>query len=84
MFNFYSDEDLEPGDVIGIRFHSISQRYYNYIVQLTSIAGGGGGGPFQTPPTTVRGNLVNQNNIDNYALGYFRLCEVEVLEYTIQ
>ncbi len=85
MFNFYSHEDLAQGDVVGIRFHSISQQYYNYMIQLISIAeGGAGGGPFQTPPTTVRGNLVNQIDIDNYALGYFRVCEVEVVDYTVQ
>jgi hypothetical protein len=32
----------------------------------------------------VRGNIVNKTSIDNYALGFFSLCEVDVLDYTIQ
>jgi len=85
MFNFISDEDFKPGDVIHIKLHGISERYYNYMSILTELAGGGAGsGPFQTPPVNVRGNLINQTNQKNFALGYFRLGEVTAVDYTIE
>ncbi|QEE50934.1 DUF4249 domain-containing protein [Flavobacterium alkalisoli] len=85
IFNFFSDEDLEPGQVVNISLHSSSERYYNYMRQLIEIAeGGAGSGPFQVPPSTVRGNLVNQNDINNYALGYFRVTQAVKTDYTIQ
>ena len=43
-----------------------------------------GGGPFETQPATVRGNIINQTNPDNFALGYFRLSEVDEFIYTIE
>jgi hypothetical protein len=44
----------------------------------------GGAGPWSTTPVNVRGNIVNQTNHANFALGYFRLCEVDRLEYIVQ
>lgn len=84
MFSFISDEDFASGQVLDIKLYGISERYYNYMQILLNVAGGGGGGPFETPPATVHGNLVNQTNEANYALGYFRLSEVDALLYTIQ
>lgn len=85
MFNFFSDEDLEAGQIVNISLYGTSEQYYNYMMQLISIAeGGAGGGPFQTPPATVRGNIVNQTDINNYALGYFRITEAVKIDYTIQ
>ncbi|OYQ45106.1 hypothetical protein CHU92_02215 [Flavobacterium cyanobacteriorum] len=85
MFGFFSQEDLTAGDVVGIRLYGISERYYNYMGILISVSGGdGGGGPFATPPATVRGNIINQTNEANYPLGYFRLSEVSTINYTIQ
>ncbi|AWH86144.1 DUF4249 domain-containing protein [Flavobacterium album] len=85
MFGIYDHEDFEPGDVLKIRLYGVSQRYYNYMDQLIDIAeGGAGSGPFQTVPANVRGNIVNQASPDNYALGYFRLGQVDTLDYVIQ
>ena len=75
IFSLYSDEDLEAGQTLDFKLSGISQRYYNYMNILLSIAGSGGGSPFQSPPATVRGNIVNTTNEDNFALGYFRLSE---------
>jgi hypothetical protein len=81
----YSDPDLKQGTKIAITHYGISESYYNYMNKLISIASSSGGGsPFQTPPATVRGNIVNQTNSDNYALGYFSLSEVDYRNYTIQ
>jgi hypothetical protein len=43
-----------------------------------------GGGPFETQPATVRGNVVNETNPDNFPLGYFRVSERDTLMYIIQ
>lgn len=82
-FGIFSHEDLEAGDEIGIRLYGISQRYFEYMEKLLMISGGSGG-PFGTAPATVRGNLVNQTDESKYALGYFRLCEVDRTQFTIQ
>lgn len=85
MFNFFSDEDLKAGQTIGIMLHGTSKQYYNYMRQLIEIAeGGAGSGPFQVPPSTVRGNIVNQTDINNYALGYFRVTQAVKTDYTVQ
>ena len=83
MFDIYSSEDLKAGDMINLRLYGISKRYYEYFDKLLGIAGGNGG-PFETVPVTVRGNIINQTNVDNYALGYFRLSEVDDRSYTVQ
>jgi hypothetical protein len=51
---------------------------------LVSIAGNNGGGPFQSPPATVRGNIINTTDKANYPLGYFSLSEIDFRSYTIQ
>ncbi|WP_294821617.1 DUF4249 domain-containing protein [uncultured Flavobacterium sp.] len=80
-----SDEDFNPGDNVGFKLYGISERYYNFMMILISITEGGtGSGPFQTPPVNARGNIINQTNQENFAFGYFRLGEVEKLDYTIQ
>jgi len=81
----FSDPDLKVGSVIAITHYGISESYYNYMNKIISISSSSGGGsPFQTPPATVRGNIVNQKNIDNYALGFFSLSEIDIRNYTIQ
>ena len=84
MFGLYSNEDLKAGDTIDYTLYGISTPYYNYMNILLGIAGTNGGSPFQTPPATVRGNIINQINEANYCLGYFRLCEVDKLQYVVQ
>ncbi|WP_309640833.1 DUF4249 family protein [Flavobacterium sp.] len=84
FFSVTDNEDLSVGDNVEITHYGISRSYYNYMNVLLSVAGNSGGGPFQSPPATVRGNIVNQTNFDNYALGFFRLSEADTRSYTIQ
>lgn len=82
MFGFYSHEDLESGQTLDFSIYGISKTYYNYMNVLGGIVGGGG--PFQTPPATLRGNIVNTSNFNNYALGYFNVSEMDSLHYTVE
>lgn len=84
FFSLSQNSDLKIGDNIEIKHFGISKQYYNYMSVLLSIAGNSGGGPFQSPPATVRGNIVNTTDAANYALGYFRLSEVDTKSYTIK
>jgi len=77
----FSDEDLEVGDDIRITFRGISASFYNYmnlILETTS------GNPFSTPPANIRGNIINQTQTENYALGYFLLSEGHQFTYTVE
>ena len=81
----FSNEDLQQGSKIAITHYGVSQLYYNYMNKIISISNSSGGGsPFQTPPATITGNIVNQNTVSNYALGFFSVCEVDVRYYVIQ
>jgi len=98
--NFYVDEDtfyqgnrffsvslsdkVKKGDKINVTHFGISKSYYNYLSVLLSIASNGGGSPFQSPPATVRGNIINTTNAANYPLGYFSISESDKIEYTVQ
>ncbi len=82
--SFSDDEDLTAGNQIEITHYGISKQYYNYMNILVSIAGSNVGGPFQSPPATVKGNMINVTNKDNYPLGYFSLSETSTKKYKIE
>lgn len=84
IFGLYTSEDLKKADNLDISIYGISERYYNYMNILISIAGSNGGSPFQSPPATVRGNIVNISNEANFALGYFSLSEIDTKNYIVQ
>ena len=84
FFSLSDDDDLEIGNEIEITHYGISKQYYNYMSILVSIAGSNIGGPFQSPPATVKGNMVNVTTKDNYPLGYFSLSETSTKKYKIE
>lgn len=84
FFSISQSDKINKGDKITVTHFGISKSYYNYLSVLLSIASNGGGSPFQSPPATVRGNLINATNADNYPLGYFSLSESDKREYIIQ
>ncbi|MCG9970239.1 DUF4249 domain-containing protein [Christiangramia crocea] len=84
IFGYYSTEDIEPGDLIEIELQGISKSYYEYLFILRSQIGTNEGGPFETMPATVKGNIINQSDRDNYPFGYFRLSEMDFTTYTVE
>ena len=84
IFGYFSDEDIEKGDIISIEIEGISKAYYEYLFILRSQVGTNQGGPFETMPARVRGNIINMTNNDNYPFGYFHLSEVDQKTYTVQ
>ncbi|KUJ61935.1 hypothetical protein AR687_10280 [Flavobacteriaceae bacterium CRH] len=83
FFSISDDDELKIGDKISLTHYGISKQYYNYMSILVSIAGNSSGGPFQSPPATVKGNIINTTDKSNYPLGYFSLSETDSRTYTI-
>lgn len=83
FFSISQSDDLKAGDEITVTHFGVSKTYYNYMNVLISIAGSSGGGPFQSPPATVRGNIINTTNPDDYPLGYFSISEADTKKYLI-
>lgn len=79
----FSSEDLESGSVVEIEFYSISKSYYDFLFRLL-LQTGSAGGPFQAQPATVRGNIINLNNFDDFPFGYFSLSTFEKVSYTVE
>lgn len=83
IFGYFLVEDIEPGDVVTFNLFGINRQNYSFLFTLLQ-QGDAPAGPFETQPATVRGNIVNQTNPDNFPLGYFRISEVYSLVYTVQ
>ena len=84
FFSISQNDELKKGDKIDIRHFGISKTYSNYMKVLISVAGSSNGAPFQSPSATVRGNIINTTNFDNYALGYFSVSEADAKKYDVQ
>lgn len=84
MFGYYVVEDLAPGDDVYFYLHGANEAFYNYMFILLQQTSNQGSGPFETQPATVRGNIINETNPEDFPLGYFRISEVSILSYTVQ
>lgn len=84
IFGYYLVEDLAVADEVKFNLYGVSEAFYNYMFILLQQTSEQGGGPFETQPATVRGNIINETNPENFPLGYFRISEVSTLNYTVQ
>jgi hypothetical protein len=84
FFSVTQNDSLKVGSKINITHFGISKSYFNYMAIIIDLARGSGGGPFQSPPATIRGNVVNATDPENYPLGYFSVSEIDAREYIIQ
>ena len=84
FFSISQNDDLKTGDNIEVTHFGISKEYYNYMSVLVSIASNSGGGPFQSPPATVKGNIKNTTKFEDFPLGYFSLSEIDTRKYVIE
>jgi hypothetical protein len=77
-------EELEPGTPIELQITGIDRRAFQFFETLIQQTSDGGGGPFDTQPATVRGNITDVDDPDNFPFGYFRVSQVFELDYIAQ
>ncbi|AZQ44819.1 DUF4249 domain-containing protein [Nonlabens ponticola] len=74
-------EDLNPQMEILLTIEGIDQRAFTFYETLLQQGADAGGGPFDTQPATVRGNVINETDSSRFPLGYFRISEIYRLNY---
>ena len=94
-FSYFYDEEFESGTLLEVGLLGADRTFFNYMDLLVEQTDGQQG-PFQTPVTTVRGNMFdvteldNNDNVDNTAqaelfpLGYFAIVQEFRAEITIE
>lgn len=94
-FSFFYDQSFESGTVIEISILGVDQTFYDYMNQLI-VQSGDSQGPFQTPASTVRGNVFDVTDLDNidvldnvdqpdvFPLGYFAIVQEQKAEVIIE
>ena len=84
-FSFsYFYEDMFAGQEITLKILGIDEQFYNYAFQVIELSDQDNSDPFQVPPSVTRGNILNTENPDNFALGYFSISEAYRLNFTIE
>lgn len=81
-FLSYRAEDLAAGDEVLFHLYGVTEEFHDFMFILLQQTGGGG--PFETQPATVRGNIINETNPNNYPYGYFRISEVSLFNYVVE
>ena len=75
--NYFSEDEIELPETITIKMSGISKKYHTYFRILQSQSGQNGGGPFQSVPSSLLGNMINTTNENNFPLGYFHISETD-------
>ena len=74
---FYQEDEIEVPTTVTLRMSGITKDYFTYYRILLDQSGVNGGGPFQSVPSSLLGNMINTTNEDNFPLGYFHISETD-------
>jgi hypothetical protein len=75
--SFYQEDEIELPTTVTIKMSGVSKEYYTYFNILIDQSGQNAGGPFESVPSSLLGNVINTTNEDNFPLGYFQISETD-------
>ena len=76
---FYQEEEIEVPTNVTVTMSGITKDYFTYFRILQNQSGTSGGGPFQSVPSSLLGNVINTTNEANFPLGYFHISETDII-----
>lgn len=94
-FSYFYDQKFEPGTLLEVGILGADRTFYNYMDLLLEQTDGQQG-PFQTPISTVRGNVFDVTGLDNldrfdnadrpevFPLGYFAIVQEFRTQITVE
>ena len=75
---FYDEEDITLPTTVNIKMSGISKEFYTYYRVLIDQSGQNAGGPFETIPSSLLGNMINITDESKFPLGYFHISETDI------
>jgi len=76
---FYQEDEIEVPTNVTVTMSGITKDYFTYFRILQNQSGTSGGGPFQSVPSSLLGNVINTTNEANFPLGYFHISETDII-----
>ena len=80
---FYQEDEVEIPSTVLIKMSGVTKEYLTYFNVLISQSGEQAGGPFETIPSSLLGNIVNTTNNENFPLGYFHISETDTYNLSL-
>jgi hypothetical protein len=74
---FYGEDEIELPTTVRVKMSGITKEYFTYFRILINQSGQNSGGPFQSIPSSLLGNVINTTNEVNFPLGYFHISETD-------
>jgi hypothetical protein len=74
---FYQEDEIELPTTVLVKMSGITKEYFTYFRILINQSGQNSGGPFQSIPSSLLGNVINTTNEVNFPLGYFHISETD-------
>lgn len=74
---FYQEDDIELPATVNLKISGVTKEYFTYFRILLNQSGQTSGGPFQSVPSSLLGNMVNTTTQSNFPLGYFHISETD-------
>lgn len=82
-YDLYFAKEDQLGETIYFSLAKIDKDYYNYLNKMFSNAASAGN-PFATPTGTLKGNISNTTDTNDFPLGYFHIAKRESVTHIIQ
>ena len=80
---FYQKDEIELPSTVTLKMSGITKDYLTYFRVLSEQSGQRSGGPFQTIPSSLLGNIINTTNFDNFPLGYFHISQTDTYNLSL-
>jgi len=81
---FYQEEEIEVPARVTLSMSGITKDYFTYFRILQNQSGTSGGGPFESVPSSLLGNMINTTNETNFPLGYFHISETDTFTIDLE
>jgi hypothetical protein len=80
---FYQEDEIELPTTVRVKMSGITKEYFTYFRILINQSGQNSGGPFQSIPSSLLGNVINTTNEVNFPLGYFHISETDTYSLSL-
>jgi len=74
---FYAEDDIKLPTTVNVKMSGITKEFFTYYRILISQSGQNAGGPFETVPSSLLGNMINITDESKFPLGYFHISETD-------